>query len=82
MECCNRKMSDFSYSKYNFRGEKTPHFYCLKCGRHYHDGQWYTTDEWFFYINGITYEEYQNQLMLEEFPHAHELINHSDPEDL
>lgn len=81
MECCNKKAVDFSYKKFDILDGTTPHFYCLKCGSHHHNGKKYTADEWFFYINGITYEEYQNQLIMEESPHAHELINHSDPEN-
>jgi hypothetical protein len=86
MECCGREMSNFSYYRKS-EEPKVPHFYCLKCGSHHHDGINYTKEEWFFYINEKTYEEYIETLRLNQEEndlmqsiHAHEIINHSNPE--
>lgn len=81
MECCNRPMLDWSYTRgHSMLNPKVPHFYCTKCSRHEHDGQSYTADEWFFYINGMTCQQYQENLRMENETHLHELVNHSDPE--
>jgi len=74
MECCNQKMSIFGLT----------HYYCQRCNRHYYKNKWYTAEEWFFYVNGITFQEYQRKLeeqqLMEAGNHSHELINHSNPE--
>lgn len=80
-ECCNKKMSDWSFHRNSILEEKTPHFYCTKCSSHFYIDKRYTADEWFFYINGITYQEYQEQLLMEQGVHTHELVNHSNPEE-
>jgi hypothetical protein len=57
-------MTDFSYyPNHPALGttDKIIHFYCVKCGSHYHTDKWYTQDEWFFYINEMTYEQYQKK---------------------
>jgi hypothetical protein len=82
-QCCGQGMTDWSYYPRNISiGKKVPHFYCPICGCHIHRKKRYTKDEWFFYINGIAFEDYQRQLMEEQLEgcHAHEQINHSDPE--
>jgi len=79
MICCNKPMTVAKYQHPDLE-EKSSYLHCSKCGSHYFDGQFYTADAWFFYINGVSYQQYQDQLLLEECPHAHELINHSQPE--
>lgn len=82
MKCCNQPMSDFSSGAFT----DTPHFYCKKCNAHFYVDKWYTAEEWFFYINGVSFNEYHKQLREQEMMedgqrlHAHEIINHSDPE--
>lgn len=78
MNCCNAPMSDFSYYR---PGEQNRvlHFHCVKCGHRHHDGKDYTRDEWFFYINEETFQEYRERIDADfNSIHAHELINHSN----
>jgi hypothetical protein len=56
MECCNIEMSNFSYYEKD-AVNRTPHFYCAKCGGHLFRGKVYTAEEWFFYINGVAYDK-------------------------
>lgn len=79
-QCCGKPMSNFSYYREDSVKPKIPHFCCSICGARIHEEKHYTADEWFFYINGITYQEYRDQITLEDGLHTHELINHSDPE--
>lgn len=81
MKCCNQEMS--SFGRPPSAQLRDPHYYCGECGSHYYIDRWYTADEWFFYVNGVSYQEYHRQLQEQEqleIEHAHELINHSDPE--
>jgi len=82
--CCDRPMYDFSYHRlFDLSDTKVNHLFCCKCGKHLHEDKWYTKEEWFFYINGITHQQYQEQCkMEEESAHLHETINHSNPESL
>lgn len=77
MKCLEDKteMQDQSFRKRPDE-EHTPHFCCPKCGRRFHDGKWYTNDEWFFY----THEQIHQETLAMESEHAHEMINHSNPE--
>jgi len=61
MKCCNQKMVDWSFHERNILEGKVPHFYCHKCGSHFFRDKTYTAEEWFFYINGISFEEYQRE---------------------
>lgn len=79
MKCCKTEMSDFSY--YN-NHRLIPHFYCIKCGKHIHKNITYTATEWFFLINEASYQEFEAQALMENSPHAHEIINHSNPENV
>jgi hypothetical protein len=97
MKCCNQEMKDWSFFSTSFvskRGqspeERVPHFYCPRCNGHYFRDKWYTAEDWFFYINEVTYEEHQRREAdarlaeatdLLQSDHAHELINHSNPEN-
>jgi hypothetical protein len=81
--CCGLPMADFRTSPTD-----DEHFYCRQCGAHYYQDRWWTKDEWFYYVNEMTYEEWQRQErdareaeLLEDSAHAHEQINHSDPEE-
>jgi len=88
MNCtCGTSMRDWSYYLLSEPKphERIPHFYCPVCQSHYHQTRFYTRDEWFFFINEETYRNYQQRMACEyldslESPHAHELINHSNPE--
>lgn len=83
MNCCNQLMSNFSFHVLE-QNEKVPHFYCTRCGAHFFRGNWYTKEQWFFYINEMTFAEYQQRQLEADLlfsPHAHELINHSNPEE-
>ena len=81
-QCCGVDMADFRVSIMN-----PVHYYCRKCGSHFYQDRWWTKDEWFFYVNECTFEEWQRRERdarerdLLESPHAHEEINHSDPEN-
>lgn len=59
MECCATPMNNWSYHHKTGPTTKIPHFSCQKCGKHFHAGQWYTTQEWFFYVNEMTHEHKQ-----------------------
>lgn len=84
MQCCNTPMSDFSFFTQDHTEGKVPHFYCTRCGSRHFRGKVYTAEEWFFYINEETYTAYCKRQYREamdlDSPHAHELINHSNPE--
>jgi len=81
MQCCHKEMSNWSFHPHHsILEKKVPHFYCTKCSSHYYIDKWYTAEEWFFYINGITYQQYQKQCALEDSLHAHEQINYRNPE--
>lgn len=81
MQHCNVDMRDWSYHEQSLLEEKIPHFYCTKCGAHFWKDKWYDANEWFFFINGVAYEE-STQLCFDfDSPHAHELINHSSLEE-
>jgi hypothetical protein len=67
MECCNKPMSDFSYRPgWTILEERVPHFCCVTCGSRYLAGKYYTADEWFFYINGKTFQSLQRRSTKEE----------------
>jgi predicted RNA-binding Zn-ribbon protein involved in translation (DUF1610 family) len=61
MECCNQKMRDWSFHEQSILENKVSHHYCQKCGSHIYRDKTYTADEWFFYINGISFKEYRRQ---------------------
>lgn len=75
-QCCGKNMHDFCYYRHNILQDKVEHFFCSSCCGRIHDGKRYTMEEWFFFINETLYEEEQTMQSM----HAHELINHSDPE--
>ena len=75
-QCCGKDMHDFSYYRRNILQDRVEHFFCSSCGNRIHDGKKYTLQEWFFYINETVYEEEQTMQSI----HAHELVNHSNPE--
>jgi hypothetical protein len=74
-------MNNWCLRKKDSLDEKTIHFHCTQCNSHYYIDRWYTKDEWFFYINEMTYAQWVEQREASyESLHAHELVNHSDPE--
>ena len=79
MKCCGVQTNDFSYRRKTILEQTVPYFYCAKCGTHYFDGKTYTPENWFFYINGVTYDDYaqqnQDQDTIERSIHAYEMIN-------
>ena len=59
MECCGTPMCDWSYHPdRSILDARVAHFYCVKCNGHFHKGTRCTKEEWFFYINEITYTQY------------------------
>lgn len=84
MKCCNQQMVDWGYHKKTMLGEKIRHFYCHKCGTHHYKGKTYTKDEWFFYINEMSFADYRKKQiedeLMENSTHAYEISNHSNPE--
>lgn len=85
MECCGIPMSNFSYLR-DALTVKVPHFHCTRCGHRHHDGKDYTSEEWFFFVNEETHQDYRKRIQdqedtdLMQSVHAHEIINHSNPE--
>lgn len=82
MKCCNQEMPEFGCPP--SAQQRLAHYYCSKCQSHFYKDKWYTAEEWFFYINGVTYQEYlhqQEDQLIETGDHNHELINHSNPEN-
>jgi len=79
MNCCRKDMKNWSYYEQTILEKKVPHYYCSICGSHYFKNTWFSADGWFFYINETKYKQQaiqaEEQRLLEESPHAHELIN-------
>ena len=57
---CKEYMRDWGYKRDSILEDSVPHFYCQKCGSHYHIDKWYTKEEWFFFINGEIHEKVIN----------------------
>jgi len=50
IKCQHRNLSDFDF--FRFGDDKvTEHKYCYHCKSHWFDGEFYTEDEWFNWIN-------------------------------
>lgn len=89
MQCCNQPMTDWSEFTLPINEETFPYFYCPRCHSHFYKETMYSKEDWFIFINNEMYRNHQlrvakleQEIAVEESLHSHELINHSNPEEI